>query len=185
MGHHPPPPHTPAVGEQERGHARSKQADQAGHIFRLFIAESVKMGRKCQKFLEKERKEAKRNNNESQEDSSEDEEKSEKVKQLTHCHCPKFVVTDGMMAAMASGQPSQKYKAEVKEKKEKLEMEKILQNERFKNAAPKFKSDMKTELKRFRRAIQKQALEKGQLSQHQVGYFSSQFHIFKFGVLVR
>ena len=61
----------------------------------------------------------------------------------------------------------------------------ILQDERFKNAAPKFKSDMKTELKRFRRAVQKQALEKGQLSQHQVGYFSHQFHIFKFGVLVR
>ena len=138
-----------------------------------------------------ERKEAKRNNNEGEEDSSEDEEKSEddeksdKVKQLTHCHCPMFVVTDGMMAAMASGQPSQKYKADVKEKKEKLKMEKILQNERFKNAAPKFKSDMKTELKRFRRAVQKQALEKGQLSQYQVGYFSTQFQIFKFGVLVR
>ena len=28
---HPPPPHT-AVGEQERGHARSKQADQASRI---------------------------------------------------------------------------------------------------------------------------------------------------------
>ena len=27
---HPPSPHLPAVGEQERGHARSKQADQAG-----------------------------------------------------------------------------------------------------------------------------------------------------------
>ena len=60
-----------------------------------------------------ERKEAKRNNNEGEEDSSEDEEKIEKVKQLKLCHCPKFVVTDGMMAAMASGQPSQKYKADI------------------------------------------------------------------------
>ena len=60
-----------------------------------------------------ERKEAKRNNNEGEEDSSEDEEKSEKVKQLTHCHCPNLVVTDGMMAAMVSGQPSQKYKADI------------------------------------------------------------------------
>ena len=90
-----------------------------------------------------------------------------------------------MMAAMASGQPSQKYKADVKEKKEKLTMEKILQNESFKNTAPKFKSDVKTDLKRFRTAVQKQTLEKGELSQHQVGYFSPQFHIFKFGVLVR
>ena len=56
-----------------------------------------------------ERKEVKRNNNEGEEDSSEDEGKGEKVKQLKHCHCPKFVVTDGMMAAMGSGQPSQKY----------------------------------------------------------------------------
>ena len=49
------------------------------------------------------------------------------------------MVTDGgMMAAMASGQPSQKYKADVKEKKDQLKMEKILQNEKFKNAAPKF-----------------------------------------------
>ena len=120
------------------------------------------------------------------EEKRKDEEKSEKGKQLTHCYCPYFVVTDGgMMAAMASGQPSQKYKADVKEKKDQLKMEKILQNERFKNAAPKFKSDMKTELKRFRRAVQKQALEKGQLSQYQVGYFSPQFQIFKFGVLVR
>ena len=63
-----------------------------------------------------ERKEAKRNNN---------EEKSEKVKQLTHCHCPMFVVTYGMMAAMANGQLSQKHKAEVKENKEKLKMENI------------------------------------------------------------
>ena len=86
---------------------------------------------KCQSVKERrmERKEAKRNNNDGEEDSSEDEEKSEddekseKVKQLTHCHCPIFVVTDGMMAAMASGQPSQKYKADVKEMKEKLKME--------------------------------------------------------------
>jgi hypothetical protein len=91
-----------------------------------------------------ERKEAKRNTNEGEEDSSEDEEKSEKVKQLMPCNCPNFMVTDGMMAAIASGQPSQQYKADVKEKKEKFKMEKILQNERFKNAAPKFKSDMKT-----------------------------------------
>ena len=54
-------------------------------------------------------------------------------------------------------------------------MEKILQNESFKNTAPKFKSDVKTDLKRFRTAVQKQTLEKGELSQHQVGYFSPLF----------
>ena len=70
-----------------------------------------------------ERKEAKRINNEGEEDSSEDEEKcedeekSEKGKQLTHSHCSKFMLTDGMTAAIASGQPSQKYKADVKEKR--------------------------------------------------------------------
>ena len=42
-----------------------------------------------------------------------EEEKSEKVKQLTHCHCPNFVVTDGMMAAMASGQSDVKTAAKI------------------------------------------------------------------------
>jgi hypothetical protein len=43
-GHQPPPPQTTAVGEQECGHARYKQADQSGRIYRMVIADSVKLG---------------------------------------------------------------------------------------------------------------------------------------------
>ena len=94
-----------------------------------------------------------RNNNEDESDDESDE--MVELKCLQHCHCSKFEVTDSMMADMSGGQPSRRFKADVKEKKTKLQIEKNLLSERFSNSAGNFKKHMRTELARYRRSLQK------------------------------
>jgi hypothetical protein len=123
------PPHPNAVGEQERGHARSKQADQVGRICRLVMS---KWGENV-KFLT-----------------------SWLDRSVDGIHVKKWCTADPNDPQNAK---CLVYPVTVKMKGSRI----LLPNSRV------------TELKRYRRAIQKQALEKGQLSQHQVGYFHPSF----------
>ena len=60
-----------------------------------------------------------------------------------------------MIAYMSGGQPSRRFRADMGAKKAKIQMEKTLLKERFKDSACNFKTHMKTELSRYRRSLQK------------------------------
>ena len=75
--------------------------------------------------------------------------------QSVHCHCSMFTVSDGMIADMSGGQPSRRYKADLKANRDKLLIERTLLRDRFHNSARDFKTHMKTELGRYRKSLQK------------------------------
>ena len=95
-----------------------------------------------------------RNNNEENSESEDDIDERVDVKSV-HCHCSMFTVGDEMIADMSDGQPSRRYKADMKSKRDKLKIEKVLLRDRFQNSARNFKTHMKTELARYRRSLQK------------------------------
>ena len=119
--------------------------------------------KECQEVRDRKlaKSEAKRdalNNN----DSDNDDDEEDEITDSRHCHCPKFVVTEAMLGSMSGGQPSQRFKAEAKIRKEQLQIEMVLVTSRQEDAQ-KVKKEMKTELQRFRRALQKQTLENSRL----------------------
>ena len=56
---------------------------------------------------------------------------------------------------MNGGQPMQRKRAEEKEKRERIKMESIVRAGRYNTSASKFKTYMKTELSRYRKALSK------------------------------
>ena len=85
-------------------------------------------------------------------ESSEDEEEGEKVKgeKSSHCHCPLFRVSSGMLAFMNGGQPSRRYQASLRSKREERKVENEIMERNAASDKVKEKSDLKSEVCKLR-----------------------------------
>ena len=71
----------------------------------------------------------------------------------SHCHCPLFKVTDPLLEFMASGQPSQRFKADQLKRNEARKVDQAVRFQKQKLDRLKYDGDMKRELVRLKGAL--------------------------------
>lgn len=99
--------------------------------------------------------------NETSDEEEEEEEEQEKVikgEKSSHCHL--FEVDEELMAKMKNGQPWQRYKDDLKKKRDEEIIEKRIMEPAKKADEEKAKKDTKIELQRLRRKLKEDAHDK-------------------------
>ena len=76
----------------------------------------------CQRCLEAEDN----TEQDGEEDQDESDEKTDDKKRQKHCHCPLWSPSPELVESMSAGQPSRRYKMELKRKKDACEIDRIM-----------------------------------------------------------
>ena len=97
---------------------------------------------------------------EGEDDEDEEEEELGASKRLKHCHCPLWKPSKEMITSMSGGQPSHRYKEELKKRKVESDAEAALYNIDEVTRKEQRKKVLRESLARLKRRLTKEAAKK-------------------------